>query len=129
MHKVFVYGTLKKGYGNHRLLVDSTFIGNAVTKQRYHLTASGIPFVNKTIPTSNIVGEVYEVTDKQLDRLDSLEGYDPNRHEESWYKREKIEVNLESGETMESYIYFNPQVAPTVIESGNYDDYRKQLNK
>jgi gamma-glutamylcyclotransferase (GGCT)/AIG2-like uncharacterized protein YtfP len=39
---VFVYGTLKKGYGNHRLLENSKFIGNA--KVRFEkISSCGFP--------------------------------------------------------------------------------------
>ena len=44
-HKVFVYGTLKKGFGNHRFLRGSVFLGNARTNDHFALYESGIPFV------------------------------------------------------------------------------------
>lgn len=126
MHKVFVYGTLRKGYGNHRLLETANFVSNGTTKEKYTMFASGIPYVNKHIPNTNIVGEVYEVNDKELVRLDQLEGYDPSRHEESWYKRELINVITENGNSVEAYIYFNDyNKEENIVESGDYQDYRK----
>lgn len=124
MHKVFVYGTLRKGFGNHRLLTNSNFIGNAITKEKYTMFASGIPYVNKHIPTHNVIGEIYEVNDEQLNRLDALEGYNPDDHNNSWYKREKIKLNL-GDEEEEAYIYFNDYKNETIVESGDYINYRK----
>jgi gamma-glutamylcyclotransferase (GGCT)/AIG2-like uncharacterized protein YtfP len=122
MHKVFVYGTLRKSKGNHRLLtqINAAFIGNAVTVNKYHLTTSGLPFVNKNIETSQIVGEVYQVDDSGLSSLDGLEGYNPNNHEGSWYKREVIPVLLENGNTDEAALYFNEDQGNTVVYNGDF---------
>ena len=46
----FVYGTLQKDCGNHRLLLDAEFIAQAITKDKYLQTISGsIPYVNKNV--------------------------------------------------------------------------------
>lgn len=73
--KVFVYGTLKKGYHNHHHLGTSSFLGEAVTQNTYTLTDCGFPYL---IPDSDglpVVGEVYLVDDPAvLMSLDALEG-------------------------------------------------------
>ncbi len=100
-HLVFVYGTLKKGFGNHYLLENSKFIGRAKTKEKYKMTANGIPFVSKSKAVSHIIGEVYEVDDETLEKLDFLEDHP------DWYKREKVKVVLEDGKELEAWLYFN----------------------
>jgi gamma-glutamylaminecyclotransferase len=85
---LFVYGTLKKGYPNHHLLQESRFIDEAVTKKKYALYNSGIPFLIKYESISYIHGEVYEIDDNIIKKVDALEGHP------DWYKREKIEVVL-----------------------------------
>ena len=84
MNKVFVYGTLKKGFGNHDLLKSSKFLGEAyIRAQLYSL--GGLPVaIEKS--SSFVFGEVYEVTDDILDLLDRLEGH-PN-----FYTRKEIDA-------------------------------------
>lgn len=124
--KIAVYGTLRQGYGNALYLGDSKLVGKGKTKEKYKLTASGIPFVKKNEPVHNVVVEVYEVTDEQLPTVDRLEGYDPNDHEGSWYKRTPIQVELDNGEEVEASIYFNDDEGGTLIESGDYADYNRR---
>ena len=114
---VFVYGTLRKGYWNHRLLENSKFLGEARTKEKYSLYADGIPYVVK-IPRTHIKGEVYEVDEETLRRLDQLE-----EHPDVYY-REEIEVLL-NGKPIKAWIYFYPYPEGEFIPSGDYKDYGK----
>ena len=114
---VFVYGTLRKGFGNHHLLKNSKFIGYATTKEKYSLYVDGIPYVVK-IPTTQIKGEVYEVDRDTLNALDELEGH-PN-----FYKRELIDV-IVNGKTIKAWIYFYPYPRGKLIRSGDFKDSAK----
>lgn len=80
---VFVYGTLKRGYGNNRVLLDSEFIGEAVTVDRnLVLTNCGFPFMIENPQreavrgsTAPVLGEVYLVSQLSvIEALDRLEG-------------------------------------------------------
>jgi gamma-glutamylcyclotransferase (GGCT)/AIG2-like uncharacterized protein YtfP len=74
---VFVYGTLKRGYGNNRLLKDSTFLGKAKTKKKWAMIGAGAAFpylLTEDDEGHYVEGEVYSVTDKVLRSLDTLEG-------------------------------------------------------
>jgi len=85
--KVFVYGTLKKGRGNHHLLSQSKFLGTAETLPQYTMVSLGaFPGVIENGITQ-IQGEIYEVNAEQLVRLDRLEGH-PN-----FYRRDEIETS------------------------------------
>jgi gamma-glutamylcyclotransferase (GGCT)/AIG2-like uncharacterized protein YtfP len=121
---ILTYGTLRKGYGNHHYMENSKFIGKGKTVNKYQMSASGIPFVHPDIPLHNVVVEVYEVTEEQLPFIDRLEGYDPNNHEKSWYKRTPIPVKLDDGKEITASIYFNDEIGSTIVESGDYKDYR-----
>lgn len=95
MTHVFVYGTLKHGFGNHRaLLRDATFVGKGTTILPFVMRSNGgFPVVlrhraDESEIAHNISGEIYEVNDRTLAQLDGLEGH-PN-----WYEREEVTVDV-----------------------------------
>ena len=116
--KIFVYGTLMRGMGNSHLLADATFLGQAVTCEKYAMYCAGVPFVNPSIHQTQIHGELFEVHDQySLDRLDRLEGHP------DWYCRTKIQVYDIAGDIIEAQIYFNTFSENCIlIESGNFHD-------
>jgi len=112
---VFVYGTLKRGFGNHHLLSESRFVGQAVTKEKYSLYEAGIPFVIENEPVSHISGEVYAVDEKTLARLDCLEGHP------DWYCRKSVDVSVntsQGGQMLEAWIYFFSKKQGVLVKSG-----------
>lgn len=103
---VFVYGTLKKSYGNSDFLQNTKFVGPAKTIEPMYLFAYGIPVVSDfcynndyEIDPLPINGEVYTVTKRQMAWLDALEGH-PDA-----YKRTITQVKLKTGEEIEAWIY------------------------
>lgn len=70
---VFVYGTLKRGHGNHHWLSDASFLGEAVLPDVV-LHDLG-PFPMAVPGEGSVRGEVYAVEAGGLARLDRLEGY------------------------------------------------------
>lgn len=107
---VFVYGTLKRGHGNNKLLSNAEFIGKAETVDKLHMTTNGaFPYVSKTKQTTTIKGELYKVTHlNTLTSLDRLEGFHPifagqNRNH---YHREKVKINV-NGNIKEAWIYLS----------------------
>jgi len=79
MHRVFVYGSLKRGKHNNDLLYDSRFIGERLTQDETWIMRSlgAFPGVVKKFYGSlsaSISGDLYEVDDITLKRLDTLEG-------------------------------------------------------
>lgn len=87
--RIACYGTLRAGWGNHRLLEDAPLIGVGTTVQNDYTMRSmgGFPAVYKG-GNHRIVVEVYEVDDDQLARIDRLEGH-PN-----WYRREVVDTTV-----------------------------------
>ncbi|NTW50920.1 MAG: gamma-glutamylcyclotransferase [Chlorobiales bacterium] len=115
-HLVFVYGTLMKGYGNHRLMENATFLGYAETLEKYRMTYTSYPMLTEE-PLVQIKGELYEVSEEDLlGPLDELEGV-PHL-----YERKEIQVKTtENILTAWVYIYkcgLGRYSAPT----GNYRD-------
>tara|TARA_Y100000780_G_C13666657_1_gene410747 strand:- start:410 stop:1099 length:690 start_codon:yes stop_codon:yes gene_type:complete len=92
---VFVYGTLKKGHGNHYLLENSVFLGEGHTRGYYcWLKRKGFPVVMERVMgmsseySGKIKGEVYAVDLSTLAALDQLEANG------TMYNRKKVQVNL-----------------------------------
>lgn len=102
-HLVFVYGTLKRGFGNHKFLEHSRFIGDARTCPALFMVDGGVPFVMiEGGPLRQIAGEVYAVDKPTLRRLDRLEGH-PHM-----YRRETVEVVVD-GNRRNAFIYMMPR--------------------
>lgn len=100
---IFVYGTLKKGYLNHYLLVDAELIGKAKTIEKYSMYPSvcnNYPFAIESKKENFLDGEIYKI-DKTIEKkLDILEGYP------DLYIKKEIDVVLEKGEELKAIIYF-----------------------
>ncbi|MET4238598.1 gamma-glutamylcyclotransferase family protein [Bradyrhizobium sp. RT10b] len=107
MHRVFVYGTLKRGQGNFGRLEAATFCGDAVTVAKYWMLDGGFPVVLE-LPEGEeghpVKGEVFEVNDAELADLDRLEGYrGEGRH--NMYDRKIVEVQIEGGPVAQVFMY------------------------
>jgi len=109
MIKVFVYGTLMRGEDNHDLfLSESKFIGYAELAGYGLYNVSSYPGI---VPECNekVKGEVYEVDQQTLARLDWLED------EGELYIRREVEVDTSEGR-LKAYAY---------IWNGNVDGMKK----
>ncbi len=117
--RVFVYGTLLAGEGNHRLLASAKLVGEARTAPVFELRDLGyFPGLVKG-GACCVAGEVYEVDAETLARLDALEGHP------RFYRRTRIA--LDSGTKVETYLLTPEQVeGRPVIPSGNWRSRRKE---
>jgi gamma-glutamylcyclotransferase (GGCT)/AIG2-like uncharacterized protein YtfP len=98
--RVFVYGSLKNGQGNHRLLAKAKFLGRSYIEGNYRMVSlGGFPGVirHESIPMNRIVGEVYQVDEDTLQSLDVLEGHP------RFYKRDKVPTSHKN-----AWCYFLP---------------------
>lgn len=99
--KMMVYGTLKNGYWNNRLLAGATYLGEALTKKRYHMFGAGVPWIIPNAQGLPVKGEVFEIDEEQhLPFIDRLEGHPHG------YTRTNIQAKLlATGEVVEVAIY------------------------
>ena len=88
-NKVFVYGTLKAGFGNNILLKDSKLIepeAYVVDWKMYSMFSNAfpvaVPISEGQAKTHLIKGEVYEIDNSTELKLDRLEGY-PNFYQKT----------------------------------------------
>lgn len=73
---LFVYGTLKRGCGNHAQMAGQTFVADARTVAGYRLfDVGGYPgLVPWDDDTEGVEGEIWRVDEAGLARLDAFEG-------------------------------------------------------
>lgn len=85
MPTVAVYGSLRKGFGNHNFLKDQTFLGSDVIPNYKMYDLGAFPGI---VPadTGSIFTEIYEINDEVFESLDRLEGH-PN-----FYCRKQIKT-------------------------------------
>lgn len=117
-NKVFVYGTLKSGFYNSILLTSSKFVGKGYLIGNFRMLDLGaFPGVVKApnSPESTVVGEVYEVSDSTLARLDALEG---NGH---FYKREVRTISVRHKNDTSCWVYF-------LMQDSGEEEVRKDGN-
>ena len=62
-HRVFVYGTLKRGFWNHYLLEGCELFGSAATVPTYKMIENGFPVVMPDPEGKPVAGEIYTVDD------------------------------------------------------------------
>lgn len=112
MHLVFTYGTLKKNFHNHHFLENQKFLGKASTiGNKFELYDNGFfPMVVEVKNGQNIEGELYEVDNRCLKRLDYLEGV-PHH-----YDRKIIKVKKENNEEEKAIIYIYQRDTKNLIK-------------
>ena len=125
--RVFVYGTLKKGFPNHaRYLSDADLLGTFRTRERYRLVLNGERFSPCLLDGAGlgrrVEGEVYAVDWPVLQQLDRLERI----HLPDGYRRHTIvvdPVDTPRLETCEVFVYLKNPEGVTDLRSDDLDVY------
>lgn len=97
---IFVYGSLKSGHYNNRIIENEEFVSEATTKPLYRLWNLG-SYPGLTIDTETgkaIKGELWRVSPEAMVRLDRLEGVP------TLYRREYIKIEGVK-EEVQGYIF------------------------
>ena len=121
---LFVYGSMRKGQPNHRLLEEPgvQFIGYYTTLDPMYmigLKSKSFPYVvteqiHEDLKPTPITGELYEITLAVLEKLDALEGHP------SYYRRRPVVVfNVKEAKTRLAYMYIldNAELIEGIQES------------
>jgi gamma-glutamylcyclotransferase (GGCT)/AIG2-like uncharacterized protein YtfP len=127
---VFVYGTLRQGQGNHRLLKRDgvSLVGKGKTAIKYRMFVAGVPFVSNVdhpeyvpFPRTNIVGELYSVPPEVFKSLDALEGHPVV------YERRFTQVLLD-GQTrrIQAWLYFYDVASGYYVPSGDFAKFMEE---
>jgi len=99
---LFVYGSLKKGFDNHKLLEKyAKRVGKASTVGKFAMyedSFGNYPYLVKE-PITKVMGELYEIKRKELlDKIDEFEGAP------EYYQRKKIKVKTHKGVNL-AFVY------------------------
>ena len=118
---LFVYGTLRNGAENHAELNGARYAGRARTEAAYELVDLGAYPALVEGGATAIVGEVYEVDDTLLRRLDVFEEVP------EVYERKLVRLALDATHPVEAYVMRREQAlrAPR-IASGDWCVRRHQ---
>lgn len=108
----FVYGTLKSGFGNNRILGNSKFLGNSMTEGL--LYESGIPFF---VPNQSKI-----ITYGSLDYSESKKQYDKYKDDEFDFVANQV-VHGELYEVKDEHVWLSLDV----LESYYSEDVEKNL--
>lgn len=96
--RIFVYGTLKRGRENHHWLAGQRFIAEARTQPLYRLfDMGGYPGMIRDDNGVAVEGELWEVDEGGLARLDVLEDIEGGEYE-------RVLIELEEGK-VGGYLY------------------------
>ncbi len=120
---VSVYGSLRRGCGNHHVLDGATYKGEFTTEPIYSLySLGGFPGLKQN-GTTAVVMEVYECDETIAARVDRLEGYTPESNNNWFY--DKIQIQTPFGEAG-TYIYVPNVDERKLVESGDWKNYKKE---
>ncbi len=110
---LFVYGTLKRGLCRHSFLADSQFKGLGKSTGSYRMVSVGdYPGLIHEPNGRPISGEVYQVDDETLRRLDIVEGV-----AEGLYRRDWIDlISPWNQEQVATYFYSLPTEGMIEVE-------------
>ena len=112
---VFVYGTLRRGFCNHRYLRGAVLLGAGRTAKPYGLyLEAGIPYLLEAEARYPVVGELYQVGAAVLAGLDRLEEH-PHV-----YERRLAEIVMDDGQTRPAWIYFARRACGVAAGAGDF---------
>lgn len=120
IHRIFIYGTLKKGFYFHDDYLGedkSEALGPATASLNYSLYVDGMPHLIKEKTDKAVKGELYLVDEDVLNSLDYLEGHPVT------YKREIIDVFNEKGKKLLAWAYLRPKHFKGKIQAWKEEEY------
>lgn len=122
--RVMVYGTLKRGHGNHRALEGAEFLGREVIHGDFTMLDMGwYPGVVRAKvgdSEGRVVGEVYRVNEDHLFTMDLIEGHP------TFYERIRVKTRWKN-----TWLYTLPadyaKSRPTIIADGLWKPSPEEL--
>jgi len=129
MHRVFVYGTLKKGFSNHNRILAGNDVKISPVWTYGELYDLGWGFPAMTKGSLKVYGDLLEFNDLEiLNRIDMLEGYRGIDSPYNFYTRKEIQV-FKNKNSINSWVYLLEKDRilddnGLLISSGKWGKYR-----
>lgn len=104
--RLFAYGTLKKGFYFHEEYLGNgkgTYVCDGHTGPGFTLYVDALPNMAVDRDGVGVKGEIYEVDQEALKRIDDLEGHPTH------YRREIIEITDNDGNVSKCWAYLRPK--------------------
>ncbi len=123
---LFVYGTLRRGFGRHFLLqrVRARYVGTGHAQGELFKLGQFPGAQRSKDPAARIVGEVYQLSNpvRAFRVLDRVEGFRPNAPAAGSFRRETATVVLDNGTRATAWVYWLNRAPGEFgrIESGDY---------
>ena len=127
-HALFIYGTLMPGLRLEAEMHGARFVGAAQVPGR--LVDVGL-YPGLLHGEGQVTGEVYEVDDAHLARLDAVEEMVPGDRAASQYWREQVTVlaGALAGQRVWTYVYNRPVDGLVPIPHGDYRRYIREIGR
>lgn len=125
-HRLFVYGTLRKGYSLHGLLrrIGARYVGKGSIQGSLYDLGEFPGAITSSSVRKRIEGELYELPhpEAQLRELDRIEEFDSQGPESSLFVRRLTTVRLANGRRMRAWVYFLPRrpANARLVPGGDY---------
>ncbi len=128
MTYLFIYGTLMPGLRLEAEMRGARFVAAAQVPGR--LVDVG-RYPGLFLGEGQVTGEVYEVDDAHLGRLDVVEGMVRGDRDASQYWREEVTVlsGPLQGHLVQTYVYKRSMVGCTPIAHGDYRRYIREVGR
>jgi gamma-glutamylaminecyclotransferase len=125
MQRVFVYGTLKRGFPNHHFMDGASFVGTGRTVEAWPLVIGNQWFSPYLLPERGgghrVAGELWDVPESMMPALDELE----STHLPNGYRRERVAVEADDGSgVQEIWAYFRERRHLATIHTEPMADYQ-----
>ena len=131
-HLLFIYGTLMPGLRLEAEMHGARFMGAAQVPGRL-VDVGRYPGLLRDVDSGDgtVTGEVYEVDDVHLARLDVVEDMVPGDRAATQYWRELVTVvsGLLQGQQVQTYVYNCPAHELTPIPHGDYRRYIREVGR
>ena len=125
MHRIFVYGTLKRGFPNHvGAMTDLFCLGRFRTVEAFPLVVGGEWFspylIDEPGEGHRVFGEVFEANDEAFDALDRIEG----THLPGGYRRISIVIeDVDGGAPFQAWTYVKDRKTIRGIRTNPMEEY------